>query len=541
MEKVAKEALMGRGWSEHEAQQVLDRIKKASTGEARSKIIEKTIEKITVMQTTREFGLELPADVAEIFRPSSFIPKDNVISVWKKGKRELYQVDPEIARAMQALDKEQMNAIVKILSIPSRWLRAGATLAPEFIARNPVRDQFSAFVYSKYNFIPGVDLIRGVSHLLKKDDIYWKWKQSGGEHSMLVSMDREYLQKELDTVIADKMDKLKGVLKNPIEALRILSELGEAGTRIGEFAKGIGKEGTTKEGILRSGLASREVTLDFLRLGAKTQAVNALVAFWNANVQGSDRMFRAFKSAPLPTLLKTMAAITLPSVILAAVNRDDPRWKEVPQWQKDLFWIVMTKDHIWRIPKPFELGIIFGTVPERITEYILSKDPRAFDNLLETIGNGAAPGFLPAVMTPLIENWANKSFFTDRPIVPKGKEGLLPQYQYQPYTTEAGKAIGKALSHTPLLGDTWAASPAKIENLVQGWSGGLGKLVLQGVDLVLKKSGIVPDEVKPSKDLSDIPMLRAFHVRYPGNDAESIKRFMTAIQRQVRSCQRLRI
>jgi hypothetical protein len=57
-----------------------------------------------------------------------------------------------------------------------------------------------------------------------------------------------------------------------------------------------------------------------------------------------------------------MAAITLPSILLYLSNREDPRWQEIPRWQKDLFWIVFTDDHIYRIPKPHSAGIMFGSV-----------------------------------------------------------------------------------------------------------------------------------------------------------------------------------
>src|SRR4030067_412379 len=160
-----------------------------------------------------------------------------------------------------------------------------------------------------------------------------------------------------------RMEGLKDIIKNPIEALRIVSELGEAATRIGEFTRGIKKEGATKEGMQEAAYSSREVTLDFAKIGSKTKAVNAIIAFWNARVQGMDKMIRAFKDRPLQTSLKALAGITLPSIILAIVNHDDERGKKNPQWQKDIFWIVMHKDKIYPIPKPFELGIIFGTVP----------------------------------------------------------------------------------------------------------------------------------------------------------------------------------
>ena len=468
--------------------------------------------------------MNLSEETVSIFRPSAFVPKENVISVWRQGKRELYEVSPDIARAFQALDKETTNTIIRLMSYPARWLRAGATLAPEFIARNPIRDQFSAFVYSKYNFIPVYDMAKGIFHVAKGDELYWQWRKSGGEHSMLVSLDREYLQKNLEKIMQGKMEGMKDLVKNPVEALRVLSELGEAATRVGEFGKGIKQEGTTKEGMLEAAFSSREVTLDFAKIGAKTKAVNAIIAFWNAQVQGTDRMVRAFKDRPLETSLKVIAGITLPSVLLAAANHDDERWKEIPQWQKDLFWIVMTKEHIYRIPKPFEIGIVFGTMPERMVEHILNKNPRAFDGLLKSIASGAAPGIIPTAAAPFLENWANKSFFTDRPIVPRSKEGLPSQYQYQPYTTEAAKKIGDVLSR--IAGDDSSmSSPAKIENTIRGLSGGLGTHALRLADYSLRKAGLLPDKIKPSPTLSDIPFIKAFAVRYPAADAESIQRF----------------
>ncbi|MBE0425779.1 MAG: hypothetical protein IBX72_03925 [Nitrospirae bacterium] len=471
----------------------------------------------------------LSEQTASIFRPSAFQPKDNVISVWNKGRREIYRVHPEIARTMQAVDKEQMNTIVKIMSYPARWLRAGATLAPEFSVRNPIRDNFTAFTYSKYGFKPGVDFIKGLFNVTNKSDLYWQWTKAGGQHAMLVSMDREYLRKNLDAVIRGKgpfsPETYKNIIKNPMEALRILSEFGEKGTRVGEFLRGVRKEGLTKEGLQKAAFASREVTLDFARIGAKTKAVNSLIAFWNANVQGFDKMVRAFKENPVTSTFRAMAAITLPSIILTVINRRDERWKEIPQWQKDLFWIIMTEDHIWRIPKPFELGILFGTVPERITEYILDNDPRAFNGILKAIGQGASPGVIPTVAVPLLENWANKSFFLDRPIVSRGKEKLMPEYQYQPYTTEIGKRLGRMIGRIPGIGETAAASPAKIENLIRGWSGGLGMHILKAADTGLKKAGVLPEEVKPSRTLSDIPFIKAFAVRHPSAGAESIQRF----------------
>jgi len=482
---------------------------------------------------------ELPADMfdaLEIFRPSAFVPKDNVIQVWEKGKRGLYQVDPEIGRVFKALDRENVNFLVKMLSLPAQWLRAGATLTPEFIGRNPIRDQWSAFCYSRYGFVPGFDLVRGIFSMVKKDQAYWDFKKAGADHSMLVSLDRDYLQDNLGDLL--QKYPIRNVIKNPINGLRMLSELGEMGTRLGEFKRGLAKEAQrrpleestagepSKGELAEAAFSAREVTLDFARMGAKTKAANALIAFWNAQLQGTDRFVRAFQENPLGTSVRVAASITLPSVLLAIANHYDPRYKELPQWQKDLFWIVITDKTVWRIPKPFELGILFGSVPERVTNYILDQDPHAFDKLGDTLLRAASPGMIPTVQAPFIENWANRSLFFDRNLVPMSREDLLPEYQYSDHTSETAKLLSSVVGRFPGLDQWKAAAPAYIENLVYGWSGGLGRYALQIADAGLKAAGAVEEKFqKPAATLADIPFVKAFVVRYPSAQAESIQRF----------------
>ena len=118
---------------------------------------------------------------------------DNTFHVWEKGKKITYETTPELIDAMRMLDKEQSNMIMTVLSYPASWLRAGATLSPEFILRNPVRDMVGASIFSKHGFIPIVDTFKGLSLFLKKGDLYWEYVKSGAAHAAMVSLDRDYL------------------------------------------------------------------------------------------------------------------------------------------------------------------------------------------------------------------------------------------------------------------------------------------------------------------------------------------------------------
>ena len=54
--------------------------------------------------------------------------------------------------------------------------------------------------------MPGVDFVRGIATMLRKDADYQLFRMSGAEHSMLVSMDRSYLQKTFKQIVEGKGD-----------------------------------------------------------------------------------------------------------------------------------------------------------------------------------------------------------------------------------------------------------------------------------------------------------------------------------------------
>lgn len=464
----------------------------------------------------KETGEEIPItdDMAEatitMFRPTR-ATGPNMLNVNFGDDKMVFQVDPDLFKAIQGLELEDAGILMKIMSFPAKVLRAGATLTPDFSVRNPFRDQFTAMVYSRYGFIPGVDLIRGMFELFKKGDVYNLWKAGGGEHAMTVSLDREVLQQNLKELFASPQARALKYVKNPLKFLQIISELGEAGTRLGEMRKAL-EAGADP---LAGSFASREVTLDFARIGAKTRAMNMITAFWNANVQGTDKMIRSFKEKPFRTLWKALMGITVPSILLYMANRDDPRWKEIPQWQKNLFWIILTPNHIIRIPKPFELGVLFGSVPERTLEVIDKNDPEVFNELKNSILSGFTPGFIPTGLIPIIENITNYSFFNDRPIVSRGQENLPPEAQAGTYTSETAKIIGEALKY----------SPSKVDNLIYGYTGGLGRYGVSALDKILTGTGISNPPVAPAINFEDTPVIKAFMIRNPiGSASESVNR-----------------
>ena len=78
--------------------------------------------------------------IAQSFRPTRFGMKDNVITIFSKGKPEYYEVfDEGLFKAFTAMDKQTTPTAMKLLSFPSKMLRAGAVLNPDFMVRNPCK------------------------------------------------------------------------------------------------------------------------------------------------------------------------------------------------------------------------------------------------------------------------------------------------------------------------------------------------------------------------------------------------------------------
>ena len=477
----------------------------------------------------------------EVFRRNQQQLGKTEVAVFRDGKREVWDLGSDLSRSWKYSTDVSQRLVSSIISLPTRTLRAGATLAPEFFLRNAMRDTMSATVFSRNGFVLGLDTARGMLTQIyakigkeKESKIYQDWIKSGGPQSSYVAFDRNYFSNNVAKELTSR--PVYNIITKPLETLRIMTEFFENATRLGEYIKSYNnsiKNGLThKQAVERGGFESKNISLDFQRMGAKMAAVNSVVAFFNARVQGYLKLYETFKSPETRSkaLYTVGASITLPSILLWIANNEDERYKELPQWQKDLFWIVITgegKDTIvWRIPKPFELGYVFGTLPERLLDFVKTKDPTAVKKFIETLAFDNATSLMPIpdIAKPLVEAWSNKSLFTKKPIVPRSLEGVLPEYQYTEYTSETSKILGKLIRQ--ISGEySGISSPVRIESTINNWTGTLGRTFTTVLDKALIASGVVDDPIKPSETLSDIPIIRAFVVRNPSSGSEYITTF----------------
>ena len=271
----------------------------------------------------------------------------------------------------------------------------------------------------------------------------------------------------------------------------------EAASRIGLF------DAAKKEGVSDFEAAYRGLDLaDFSRTGGfeTMKFFIRTVPFMNARIQGLDKVYRGAKENPKAFMLRG-GLLMAGSLALLAHNWDDERYEQLEDWDKDMnfhFWV--GDEHVV-LPKPFEIGALFATVPERFVRTLLGKDDtkKAGERLGRMFLDTFSMNPLPHAFMPAIEQWANKSLFTGRDIVGPSQERLLPEAQVTAGTGDLARAVGGATG----------TSPVRIEHLVRGYTGTLGQYALQLGDLAVRTATDGPEP--PERSIEDMPVFKRFY------------------------------
>lgn len=472
-------------------------------------------------QLHRLAEIDTEANFIRRLDPDEQVGRKNVVNVRVNGENVKYEVEPEVYRAMLNLDQESSNMLINILSKPASLLRAGATLTPEFSLRNPMRDVLQAYVTSNSGFNPITDFTAGLIQSIKKGPLYKEWINELGSYGNVLSMDREVHKKALQSVLKEKPGKkFVNVLtgKAFINVLRAITDTTESATKVGEYRAALRKGVSKQEAAYRS----RDL-MDFARSGSSVRQANKIIAFLNANIQGKSKLIRSIKENPAGTTARMFTAATLPTIAIIAANRQfaNETQKQTiadsPDWLRDTFWLMAIPgtDMVARIPKPFDIAPLFANLPERAAQFVLDKDPEAFDGFVRRTFSDAA---LPVQITglwPFIEGMANYSFFREGAIIPQREQGLEYKDQYDPTrTTEVAKLLAglmsKATGEKGMLKNF--SSPRIMDNTIQGLTAGLGTYATSAIDSILKGVGAVDRPASPEKRLEQKPFLKAFLV-----------------------------
>ena len=447
---------------------------------------------------------------------------DNILS-WVRGGRVIYGEvhDPMLFRSLTAVARRNSIPWIGALRAPKHLLTAAVGLEPTFQVRNAVRDTVHASVISHIGFRPGYDSAKGFGQVLTKSKNFKEFLRAGGGMSALFDADRKSVHQVMEHKLgeATAAARVIGTARAGLGWLQRFESTFEYATRMGAFQR-LRDQGVP---LMEAAYQAREISTDFGMRGewGPVRFFVETVPFLNAGMQGLYRTYRG-AGAPLSiarrggraqlgkagveerqrALLSFMikgSMIAAASIGLYLLNREDERFKNLPEFERDMYWHFFVGKQHYKLPKPFEVGAIFGTIPERMAEAAIEKNGKRFaERMLWTFSEMFRLDIVPQAVKPPLRLYANWDEFRERPVVPRHLEQLRPAEQYDhrtPYTLiETGRLLD--------------VSPKKIEALVNGYLGAWGSYVFTAADTMFEVVGGYPE--KPKIQWSDRPVLRGF-------------------------------
>ena len=449
-----------------------------------------------------------------------------VVTFKVRGKPVSFMIhDPLIYESMQAIDSTGVEDFSRTYFGPfSNLLRETVTRSPGFMLANMFRDSLSAFVTSGSNFIPLLDTVRGAFgdvNRLERTGVVGGYDFSVGQNIFTgeAKID-ELFEQEFDR--RNKNGLPLNMFKSAWDFLGRATTRSDAATRQAVFNDVYSRTGNEAEAHFQA-----QEVLNFSRRGSNPvmRAITAAIPFLNARIQGLDVLYRgAVGTNNANTKLgRSRAALSfaLRGALLASATAlywtlvsDEDEYKEASPEERDNYWLIPLDGMVLRLPIPFEVGLLFKTIPETVLD--VTYGDRTSRQAFETVKRGVTstlefdPVFGIQAFAPLLEASANYNSFTGRPVVPVWMTGKLPEEQATDYTSELGRFIGDALD----------VSPMKIDHIMKGYTGTIGTYVLDWTDRVirdpdmadsLKQLGVnISSPEFPSAAVYDYPVLRRF-------------------------------
>ncbi|MDO2946923.1 methyltransferase [Aeromonas simiae] len=441
--------------------------------------------------------------------------KDRIM-VKLEGEDYMIRVeDPDLYRAMTFFDRKPFSAMVNVAAKAKRLLTAGVTASPEFMLRNFLRDSLSSWAISKDGFRPVIDSIKGVKKTLAMDgstiDVMFSGASflggyvNGNDPEAMADTVRKSLRRKGMT--PEQIARYeKSIIRNAAQAKGVVANVWEKYNRYGEAFENANREAVYAAAIkagkshAQAAFESKDL-MDFSMLGASRtmQVMTQLLPFFNARVQGLGKLTRELRDNPR-AIAKRAGMITAASLALLALNWDDERYEKLPDWDKDANWHFWIGDEEFRIPKPFEIGVLFGTIPERMVRAMGGKDTGAQlgKAIARAVGETFALNPTPQIVKPLVESYFNYDAFRGIPIENAQDLAVQAEARYNEQTSLMMRE----------LGETLGMSPKKLEHLLIGYTGTIGSYVMAAADGLIRAG--TPGE-SASWRADEIPLVKAVY------------------------------
>ena len=456
----------------------------------------------------------------------------NSIFVFEDGIKRHYLVDRNIVEGVQGVGGVGVSPITKLLAMPAGLLRDTVTRDPGFVVVNILRDTLSSAVTSGAEFTPVVDSVKNMFRDMEQIEQFgviggYDFANDEGEVKEFINrtMRRQGLTPNNGMNAKDAFFKLW-------DGLGELTTKSDGATRLAVYEsvyKKLKDQGYTEAQAQSEAAYQSLEIINFGRRGLDPmfRVITSAIPFLNARIQGLDVLYRTFFSKQYSALEKLQEGETLEDVQGRIFRRamingsfltgltllyyllvsDTDEYRNLKREVRDDNWVVPTPfDYAIKIPIPFEVGMMFKAIPERVFDLTLGDDAfsqASFDEFLTStqrqLGTSANVPFIGGdigiqALKPIVEAVTNRNSFTGQEIVPYYQLKREAGYQAREGTNSLAKALGEALN----------ISPAKIEHVIRGYTGTLGGYVLSATDSITRTATgqpLLPSNVDLARQL----------------------------------------
>jgi len=463
--------------------------------------------------------------LGRMVQPGQSIDGRSAVTFKVGGKKySAFIDDPLIFQSMQAVPDVNMdNLLGNLFRVPAQVLRELIVRDPGYVVANMLRDTASVVLTSGSNIIPVVDTVRNFGRGLENLEKFgvvggYDFARDPGDVVKFVSDEARKRGHEFPVKDETKWDQVVNSnyirpLTRVWDGLGKISDMAEASTRNAVYEDTMSRTGNWVQAaydalsVINYGRRGRNAGL---------RVITASVPFLNARIQGLDKLYQAGmgRSGIYPERKKNILRfvthaglmVGLTGLYYAMVSDDELYENENPEVRDNYYILPIKKADLanrepgfaFKVPIPFEVGILFKTIPERIMDAYYkdapSKDLK--DSLFRATTSTLGFNPVPQVVLPIFEMVANYDTFTGRSIIPQYMQDRDPIAQSRFGTNELARRLGEEAGISPL----------KLDHLMNGYLGSLGTYTLDMVDSVLRDN----DRAYPERKWFEYPFVRRF-------------------------------
>lgn len=416
------------------------------------------------------------------------------------------------------------SAIKSLKYAPGAWRAASA----ESLKRGSVTGEWAKYVdaYRKsgaavaYYAIGDIEAKQTkLNELLAREgglSLLDQWKQKGGGMAGAKASAKLAFWRTYNNAVVDVIEALNGGFENMMRLSAFRQYIDEHG----------GIDNVSRETLAEASRIAKNLTVNFNRKGEKTRAMNAAYLFWNANVQGSQNLFRIATKSIHNNQVKALMGGMVGLGFLMSMTTDDEDDELTPGYVKNTNIVLHIDGKRIQIPLAYGLGYFVAMgyemgslvkgrqTPIRTGLNMLSSALMHFSPLGTPIHDGKtdmkdlAVAGTPTILKPIVMSATNRNSM--------GYE-VVPKYDDDAPDRPAMRAATRGGVYDKASGGLEAVgldvSPESIKMATTFVAGGLGTFLADSVSASMAGS---KGEFDPEKT----PILKRF---YGVNDVEEYR------------------